>query len=220
MHVRLRLPAIAIVTRARGLSGSAERAALLDRLTAAASAGATMVHIRERQLDDRQLLEFIQQVIVAVTPAGTRVVVNERTDLALAAGADGVHLKSDAVPAEDVRGLVPPPFIVGRSVHSEREAQWVAGSGACDYLLFGTVFRSRSKPDDHPVAGIEALERVCRSVSTPVLAIGGVSIERAAAVAAAGAAGIAAISMFSEAGDVDSTVRALRDALTVPRRQV
>ena len=216
----LHLPAICIVTRVRGRAGGGERAALLDRLATGARAGATMIQVRERQIDDRSLLEFLEQVTKAVRPAGTAVMVNDRADVALAAGADGVHLKSDAPPAEEVRRLAPGGFLIGRSVHSEDEAATAAASGACDYLVFGTVFRSSSKPDDHPVAGLEALRAVCRRVNIPVLAIGGIAANRVADVAAGGAAGVAAISLFAEAAAIETTVHALRASLTVPSRRV
>lgn len=207
----LRLPAVCIVTRGRGTASSPERSSLLERLAAAARAGAAIVQVRERQLDDRQLLEFVTQVIGMVRPAGTLVLVNDRVDVALAAGADGVHLKSDAPPAGDVRQIASPELVIGRSVHSAEEA---AAAGACDYLVFGTVFPSGSKPAGHPVAGIEALKRVCESTTLPVFAIGGISVNRATAVAAAGAAGVAAIGLFSDANDISATVTALRSALT------
>lgn len=220
MSASIRRPVICVVTRARGRTASAERDALLSRLAAAAEAGATMVQVRERQFDDRELLAFVKQVVDAVRPSGTRVLVNDRTDIALAAGADGVHLKSDAPTVEDVRRIVPGGFLVGRSVHAPDEAVAVESSGGCDYLLFGTVFPSSSKSADHPIAGVEQLEAVCRRVSLPVVAIGGVSVERAPRVAAAGAAGVAAISLFAEAPDVGATVRALGDALTLQRGRV
>lgn len=216
----LRRPIICVLTRARGHAESPEREAVLARLEAAASAGATMVQVRERQLDDRQLITFVRQIGARVRPAGAIVTVNDRIDIALAAGADGVHLKSDGPPAEDVRRIVSQGFLVGRSVHGEDEAAAVAASGACDYLMFGTVFHSRSKPADHPVAGVEMLARVCRRVEPPVVAIGGISIGRVAEVASAGAAGIAAISLFADAADLGGTVAALRDALTLPARHV
>jgi thiamine monophosphate synthase len=100
------------------------------------------------------------------------------------------------------------------------EASAVEGAGGCDYLLFGTVFASASKPADHPVAGIAALERVCRAVAIPVLAVGGMSPERAHTVARAGAAGVAAISLFAESSDIPRTVREVHDALTPPGRHV
>jgi thiamine-phosphate diphosphorylase len=208
----LRHPAICIVTRGRGSAHSAERHRLLGRLRIAAEAGATMVQVRERQFDDRELVRFIEQVAAAVRPADALVVVNERTDLAVAAGADGVHLKSDGVPADDVRRIVPAGFVVGRSVHFDEEA--VAVASACDYLFFGTVFRSMSKPDDHPTTGVDALARVCSRVAVPVLAIGGVTAGNAGAVSAAGASGVAAISLFADARDIAATVRELLVALT------
>ena len=160
MSVIVRRPIICVLTRARGRAGSPEREALLARLKAAASAGATMIQVRERQLDDRQLITFVREIAVRVRPAGALVTMNDRIDIALAAGADGVHLKSDGPPADDVRRIVPREFLIGRSVHGEDEAADVAASGACDYLMFGTVFPSRSKPPDHPVAGVETLARV------------------------------------------------------------
>jgi thiamine-phosphate diphosphorylase len=212
--MRLTLPAICVITRARGTPGSTERLRLLQRLSAAAQAGATMVQIRERQLDDRRLLAFVADVRAAVSAAGALVLVNDRPDLAIAARADGVHLKSDASSAADVRTIVPQGFVVGRSVHSVSEAEATVHAGGCDYLLFGTVFPSRSKPAEHPVAGVDALRRVCNSVQLPVFAIGGITESRAAEAVAAGAAGVAAISLFADADDVGATVSALRRALT------
>ena len=218
--MRILRPAICVVTRGRGDEGSDERSLLLRRLSAAAAAGATMVQVRERQFDDRRLLEFVRQVIVAVRPAGTAVLVNDRTDIALAAGADGVHLKSDAPSAAAVRRIVPAGFAIGRSVHTVAEATLLETADACDYLFFGTVFPSSSKPADHPVAGVEALGQVCAASALPVIAIGGLSVERAAAVARAGAAGVAAIGLFAETTDPAATVHALRAALTLPSGNV
>lgn len=218
--MRLILPAICVIARARGTAGSPERERLLERLAAASDAGATMIHIRERQLDDRRLLAFVADVRAAIGTRGALLLVNDRTDLALAAGADGVHLKSDAPSVSDVRRIVSGGFVIGRSVHSREEAIATAEAGGCDYLLFGTVFPSRSKPDDHPVAGVAALEDVCKGVQLPVVAIGGITEARVAQVAAAGASGIAAISLFAEAGDLGATVSRLRDALTRPEGSV
>ncbi len=97
------------------------------------------------------------------------------------------------------------------------EAKAVESAGGCDYLLFGTVFPSASKPADHPVAGVGALAAVCRGVRLPVLAIGGIAIDNADAVSAAGAAGIAAIGLFADAADTGAAVRALGGALTPSR---
>jgi thiamine-phosphate pyrophosphorylase len=205
---------ICIVTRGRGAPGSEERVRLLGRLAAAAHAGADMVQIRERQFDDRSLLRFAQEVIEAVRPAGARVLVNDRLDIALASGADGVHLKSDGPPVVEVRRIVPQGFTIGRSVHSDDEATAVESAGGCDYLIFGTVFHSARKPDDHVIAGTDALRRICALVSLPVIAIGGISVARVPEIVAAGAAGVAAISLFADAGDMAAVTAAVRAALT------
>lgn len=213
-------PIICVVTRARGAAGSGERRVLLSRLRQMAQAGASMIQVRERHLDDRSLLRFLEELLDAAAGTDCKVLVNERTDIALAAHADGVHLKSDSVAVEEVRRLSPSGLLVGRSVHSDAEAVAVEHAGGCDYLFFGTVFPSSSKPDDHPVAGLAALRRVCGRVSLPVVAIGGINPARALDAAHAGAAGVAAISLFAEAGDPAALVSALRDALTAHQRHV
>ena len=209
-------PIVCVITRARGLTGSPERLALLARLKGAAAAGAAFIQVRERQLSDRALVAFVRELVECTRDSDCRVMVNDRPDIAIAAGAAGVHLKERSLAVADVRRIVPGAFIVGRSVHTEVDATAAEEGGGCDYLLFGTVFPSASKPDDHPIAGIDALRRVCERVSLPVLAIGGINTDRASSVAAAGAAGAAGISLFSEATDMGAAVRALQAALTPP----
>ena len=218
--MRVTSPIVCVVARARGVAGTAERNAWLDRLVQAAAAGASMIQVRERLLDDRALLGFLEDLKRGVAGTSCRLLVNDRTDLALAAGLDGVHLKSHSVPPKDVRRIVPPGFLIGRSVHTVEEATATESEGGCDYLVFGTVFPSSSKPEHHPIAGVEGLAAVCRAVQLPVVAIGGVTPDRARAVAGAGAAGAAAISWFSDAKDVRDGVRTLRDALTPNRGNV
>ena len=208
-------PVVCVVTRVRGSAGSPERDRLLGRLADAAAAGATLIQVRERQLSDRDMVGFIRELVSRVDATKARVVVNDRLDLALAAGAHGVHVKSDGPAAADVRPLVPSGFIVGRSIHSEAEARVHTRDGGLDYLLFGTVFRSESKPEGHVPAGLDALALACAATPVPVVAIGGIDLDRAAAVARAGAAGVAAISLFANAVDVAVVVAKLRDALTV-----
>lgn len=215
-----RQPTICLVTRVRGDAGSLERARLLDRLTEAAAAGVDVIQLRERLLSDRDLAGFTATLVdrIAMTPA--RVLVNDRSDVALAAGAHGVHLKSDGPAAADVRPLLPPGFVVGRSVHSAAEARALSAEGGYDYLLFGTVFASQSKPDSHPVAGLAGLREACLAASIPVLAIGGIDVVKARQVTDAGAAGVAAISLFTMVQDVAALVGDLRAALTVQERTV
>jgi thiamine-phosphate pyrophosphorylase len=146
--------------------------------------------------------------MVASAPSRVRILVNRRADVALAAGAAGVHLRGDCVPASRVRAIAPHGFVIGRSVHSRQDARAAEADGGCDYLMFGTVFPSSSKPEGHAAAGVGLLGEVCRAVALPVLAIGGVNEARAAAVAGAGASGVAGIEMFTAADE-----RALADAL-------
>jgi thiamine-phosphate pyrophosphorylase len=169
-----------------------------------------LVQIREPWLDDRSLLALVREAIDAIAGTSARVVVNDRLDVALAAGAAGVHLRGDSMAAADVRRLAPRPFVVGRSIHSIPEAMEAERAGGCDYVVFGTVFASASKPAGHTAAGADTLARVCAAVSLPVLAIGGVTVDNAGLVAASGAAGVAAIGLFSDATDVAETVRAVR----------
>ena len=178
----------------------------------AARAGVDLIQIRERDLDDRALVTLARDAVAAVRGTGARVIVNDRIDVALAAGAAGVHLRADSIPAGRVRAMAGAGFLVGRSVHHEDEAAASDAEGACDYLIFGTVFPSSSKPPAHQAAGLAALSRVCARVTVPVLAIGGISTARASDVARAGAAGVAAIQLFADAADLHETVRALRRA--------
>lgn len=180
----------------RGRSG--ERT-LLEDVRRAAAAGVDLIQVRERGLDDRDLLELVRRIIAAAD-GRARVVVNGRTDVALAAGAAGVHLPGDAPLASRVRTIVPPGFVIGRSVHGIDEAEAAERDGGCDYLILGTVFPSESKPANHPIAGLDGLRTVCAAVRLPVVAIGGMDAARARDAAAAGAAGLAAIGMFTTSG--------------------
>jgi thiamine-phosphate pyrophosphorylase len=124
----------------------------------------------------------------------TRVVVNDRLDVALACGATGVHLRADSVSANAVRSIAPQGFLVGRSVHSLAEAR-VLGDGV-DYLVAGTVWETSSKSPGHPTLGLEGLAEIVRLANVPVIGIGGVTLDRLEALAGTRAGGAAAIGMF------------------------
>jgi len=171
-------------------------AAELLRRVAAGSARVDVIQVRERDLDDRALVRLVRDMLDAVRGAGTRVLVNDRVDVAIAAGAGGVHLRADSAAASRVRAIAPPAFMIGRSVHSIAEVDEAVRDGGCDYLLFGTVFPSAGKYEGHAVAGIDALAAVCRRSPVPIVAIGGMNEERAREAAAAGAAGVAGVGMF------------------------
>jgi len=137
----------------------------------------------------------------AVRGTRARVVVNDRFDVAVAAGAHGVHLRGDSFPGSRVRACAPRGFLIGRSVHSVADAVAAADGDAVNYLIFGTVFESGSKPD-RLAAGLHHLSAVACATRIPVLAIGGMTSGRIADVMRAGGAGVAGISMFDMPSDV------------------
>jgi thiamine-phosphate diphosphorylase len=187
-----------LVTDRRRLSpGSAtfvaERRCLLDQVRRAVEDGVELIHVRERDLEAASLAALVNDIMGITRGTSTRVVVNDRLDVALACAADGVHLRADSIPIAAARRIGPSPFLVGRSVHTPAEAK--AGAGA-DYLIAGTVFPSTSKPAGTPAMGLEGLKAIVAATNVPVLAIGGVTADRMAGVEATGAAGVAAISLF------------------------
>ncbi|MGC4082428.1 MAG: thiamine phosphate synthase [Vicinamibacterales bacterium] len=168
-------------------------ACLIQQARTAAADGIDIIQIRERDLEGRALAALVRAVMAAVQGSRTRVVVNERLDVALACGAHGVHLRGDSMAAADVRRLAPAGFLVGRSVHSESD---VVQAGPVDYLVAGAVWPTASKPDGHATLELSGLTRLVRAASVPVLAIGGVELESAASLREIGAAGVAAIGLW------------------------
>jgi thiamine-phosphate diphosphorylase len=189
-------PVMCMVTARHRSSPEGDRA-LVDRIGVAARAGVHLVQIRQPDFEGGALTQLVTAAVLAVRGTRARVLVNDRLDVALAAGAHGVHLRGDSMSAAHVRAVVPPAFIIGRSVHSPEEADEAARGGGLDYLIFGTVFSTSSKPDVRS-AGVASLAAACASVPLPVLAIGGMVPERLGPVAESGAAGFAAIGLFAD----------------------
>ena len=169
---------------------------LVARAAPAVHAGVDVIQVRERDLPDNQLMALVRRIVGVAAGTNTRVIVNDRADIAIAAGAAGVHLRGDSPPASRLRAMVSEDFLIGRSVHSLAEVDAALAGGGCDYLLFGTVFPSEGKPAGHPVAGLEALAQVCARSPLPVIAIGGITERNAPQVCDAGAAGFAAVGLF------------------------
>ena len=206
-------PIICLVTDRR-LAFPPDETGLLRTIARAVRAGVTLVHVRERDLDDRRLLALTRGIVEAAAGTAALVVVNDRLDIALAAGAHGVHLRGDSMSAARLRRAYPGrQLLIGQSVHSAAETVAAERAGA-DYAVFGTVFHTPSKPEGAPVAGLAALSAACSAVQIPVLAIGGVTADKVGAVAGAGAAGFAAIRLFSDvpAGDSDDVLDAALDS--------
>lgn len=195
-------PVVCYVTDRKALRPEAPLQNVAEKIRFAAAAGANWVQIREKDLSARELLQLAQG---AVQSGGARIVVNDRLDVALAAGAAGVHLGRASVQAADVvrwcrAGNAPQGFLIGVSCHRFEEVQEAEASGV-DYAFFGPVFDTPSKRPFGAPQGIARLGEVCRAVGIPVLAIGGVEEENAISCIRAGAAGVAAIRMFQESRD-------------------
>ena len=188
-------PIACLVTDRRRLA-DASIPGLVHQIRVAATAGVQLVQLRERDLDARALVELTRQAVDAVRGTMTRVIVNDRLDIALTVPAHGVHLRADSFAAARARSIAPLGFLIGRSIHSVDEARGARTAGA-DYLLFGNVFETSSKPG-RPGAGLEALRAVADATPLPVLALGGVTRARVPALLAAGAAGFAAITLFAD----------------------
>ncbi len=189
-----------------GGSRSSARTTLAARVAAlgalvgeAVGAGIEFVQIREPDLPARVLAEVVEAAVKASRRTPTRIVVNDRVDVALAAGADGAHLGARSLGTARVRPMTPPGFLLGRSIHTVEEARAVEAEQSADYLIAGSVFRSPSKPNQTRLLGTDGLSAVVRAVTMPVLAIGGIDLDTIASVARTGASGFAAIRLFCDA---------------------
>jgi thiamine-phosphate pyrophosphorylase len=169
-----------------------------------------LIQLRERDLEARALLELTRAVQERIAGTPARLLINDRLDVALAAGAAGVHLPARGLPAEEVRREFP-ELLVGVSTHNLDELRRAEQSGA-DFAVFGPVFETASKKEYGPPLGVERFAEATQAVKIPVLAVGGVTLGNAPACFEAGAAGIAAITLFQASADLANIVRQLRGA--------
>ncbi len=182
---------------------------LMDLAREAVDAGVDLLQIRERDLDAAPLLDLAGAIVEIARGSGTDVVVNDRLDVAIAAGAAGVHLRADSLGPAAARAMAPTGFLIGRSVHEASEAR--EQGSAVEYLIAGTVFATPSKPAESRLLLCQGLEEIVGAVRVPVLAIGGVTMDRVPEVAAAGAAGVAGIRLFLNRGtSMRTSVQAIR----------
>lgn len=188
---------------------SLEPKPLLPFIVEALRAGVNLVQIREKDLATRDLLKLVESAVSAAEGTATRVVVNDRLDVALAAGAGGVHLGHQSLPAGTVRGMVSGGFLAGVSCHSLAEAV-AAEQAKADYVLLGPIFETPSKLAYGPPLGLEKLREVATRVKLPILALGGITVDRVKPCLEAGATGIAGISIFQSAPSLAARVRELR----------
>ena len=194
---------ICLVSDRRRLAGdraSADewRRCLISQTRYAVDAGIDLVQVRERDLEAAVLARLVTDLLLVARGTTTRVIVNDRLDIALACGAGGVHLRGDSVAVAAARRMAPAGFLIGRSVHQVDDLADAAGA---DYVIAGSVFASESKPRAAEWLGAAGLQVIVRAARMPVLAIGGITGDRLDDIVAAGAAGFAAIGLFMRPGE-------------------
>lgn len=200
---------------------------LLDSIGNAASAGVDWIQLREKDYSGREWTRLVRESLQRVERSGaaTRILVNDRLDVALACGAGGVHLSENGIPVAEACRLrdeyfaernLKHDFLVGLSCHSLGAALGAARAGA-DYIYFSPIFFTPSKANYGPPQGVERLARVCAAVDITVIAIGGITEKNALECFTAGAFGVAAIRLFQEpVAPLKDAVRALRQAISGP----
>jgi thiamine-phosphate pyrophosphorylase len=187
---------------------------LVAKIADCAAAGVEYIQLREKDLETRALEELAMKAMAALGGSGTKLLINSRTDVALACGAHGIHLPSNDLPASEVRTIfaranMAEP-VIGVSTHSAAEVASAEAHGA-SFAVFGPVFEKNGSANPE---GLEQLQRICHRAEAaqppmPVWALGGITLENAQQCAAAGAAGIAAIRLFQQ-NDVHAVVKKLR----------
>jgi thiamine-phosphate pyrophosphorylase len=207
MSVDVRLNAIVDPERANGR-------ALADLARMVVAGGATLIQLRDKHGSTRRMIEEARAIKAALAPFSVPLVINDRVDVALAAGADGVHIGWDDMAAEDARRLLGPNAIIGLSINSLERAQ-AAPVGLLNYFGVGGVYTTLSKQQKNKPIGVEGLARIVavlrtRAPKLPTCGIAGIDAGNAAAVVMAGADGVAVISALSLAPDPAAAARELR----------
>ncbi len=182
---------------------------LIEVVDAALRGGVDAVQLREKDLSARELVELGLRLRQVCTRRGAKLLVNDRVDVALAVGADGVHLPAASFSPADARQLLGPNSIIGVSTHFKEEVEHAAANGV-DFAVFGPIFDTESKRPYGMPHGIENLHDVCTSARVPVVAIGGIMLDNIAAVAKAGTSGVAVIGAILEAPEPAQASRELR----------
>ena len=202
-------PLVYYITDRSVFSGneSSRRERLLAKITEAANCGVDFIQLREKEMDIRELERLAADCVRTVRQASSRIrlLINSRIDVAIAVGADGVHIPSGDIFPDVAKRLLPQACTVAASCHSVEEVS--AAVGHVDFVVFGPVFGKKDSPQSN-ATGLDGLREACR-LNIPVLALGGVTLENAAACLQAGAAGIAAIRLFQEI-DISAAVNSLR----------
>ncbi|HVP93740.1 MAG TPA: thiamine phosphate synthase [Methanoregulaceae archaeon] len=180
--------------------------------------GADVIQLRDKTAGGRRLLETALRIRVHTRQSGALFIVNDRVDIALASGADGVHLGKEDMPLSSARIILPRPYCIGISVESADEARTACRDGA-DYVAVSPVFTTGSKKDAGPGLGTDMIREIRRSVSIPVIAIGGIGLHNVRDVIDAGADGVAVISAVVSSPDITRASRDLKSRIAECKRK-
>jgi thiamine-phosphate pyrophosphorylase len=183
------------------------RSGLVERASAAVRGGATCVQLRLKNAGAREVIEIARALVAAVS---VPVIVNDRADIALAAGAAGVHVGPADLPVVAIRRFAPNGFVIGASLGSDRELE---NAKDADYVGIGPLFSSPTKTDAGDAIGIDGFKRLSALCELPAIAIGGITAEVAPQVMEAGAAGVAAINAIFKGADPEGATRLLAAAI-------
>ena len=170
-----------------------------------ARGGAGWVQVRDKHAGARALYEIVVAALAVARPLGVKLIVNDRVDVALAADADGAHVGQEDVPADAAREILGPGRIVGVSTHSTEQAR-AASRLDVDYVAIGPVFATSTKENPDPVVGLAGVAAARAVVARPLVAIGGITLERAPSVIAAGADSVAVVSDLAAGGSIEARV--------------
>src|SRR5436309_8975395 len=182
-------------------------ATLVDRVAAAVRGGATSVQVRLKTATPREVVEITRSIMASVS---VPVIVNDRADIALAAGAAGVHVGEADLPVAAIRRFAPANFIIGASLGSDAE---LANAKDADYVGIGPVFGSDSKSDAGSAIGVNGFEKLAALVTHPAVAVGGITAERALQITVHGAVGVAVINAIFKSANPETATREIAAAI-------
>jgi thiamine-phosphate pyrophosphorylase len=186
---------------------------IVEQVSAATDCGFDLIQLREKRLPAGVLFELTRQAVALTQGTPTRLVVNDRADIAAGVGADGVHLTQQSIDAATIRRTFGENFLIGASTHSVAEAR-TARKGGADFIVFGPVFETASKREYGAPVGVDELSNVTRELADfPVVALGGMTMDNFALCLNAGARGVAGIGLFSQPQDLESIAARIKNGV-------